>query len=107
MSGRTGKSKGENIKAVMERNGYCNAGSLCNAGILSAADNLSTVENQCAGAISAKNCVYIGDTAGDEAAAHAAGIPFIYAAYGFGSANNPDAVIHNFNELPEILEKFA
>lgn len=74
MSGRTGKSKGENIKTVMERNGCL-------------------------------DCVYIGDTVGDETAARTAGIPFIHAAYGFGSANNPAAVIQNFNELLEILEK--
>lgn len=76
MSGRTGKSKGENIKAICERNGLC------------------------AGA-----AVYVGDTLGDETAANFAGIPFIHAAYGFGTANNPAAVLHNFSELPEVLEE--
>ncbi len=32
-----------------------------------------------------KKPVYVGDTAGDEKAAHLAGIDFIHAAYGFGS----------------------
>lgn len=73
MSGRTGKSKGENIKLLMERNGV-------------------------------RDAVYVGDTLGDESAANFAGIPFIHAAYGFGTANNPAAVLHNFNELPEVLE---
>lgn len=81
MSGRTGKSKGENIKAICERNGLC-------AGI------------DCNGA-----AVYVGDTLGDETAANFAGIPFIHAAYGFGTANNPAAVLHNFSELPGVLEK--
>lgn len=76
MSGRTGKSKGENIKAICERNGLRVGAS-----------------------------VYVGDTLGDETAANFAGVPFIHAAYGFGTANNPAAVLHNFSELPKVLEK--
>ncbi len=83
MSGRTGKSKGENIKFLMERNGLC----------VGATANL------------VPNAVYVGDTLGDETAANFAGIPFIHAAYGFGTANNPAAVLHNFSELPGVLEK--
>jgi len=79
MSGRTGKTKGENIKDLCLRNGY-------------AEKDLT------------KDCVYIGDTVGDETAARAAGVPFIHAAYGFGSATNPDAVIHDFKELPKVLD---
>ena len=37
-----------------------------------------------------ESAVYIGDTEGDEKAAHFAGIPFIYAQYGFGKAVSPD-----------------
>ncbi len=84
MSGRTGKSKGENIKAICERNGLCVGASDCNGA-----------------------AVYVGDTLGDETAANFAGIPFIHAAYGFGTANNPAAVLHSFSELPEVLEKFS
>lgn len=59
MSGRTGKDKGPNIVAVMERNGV-------------------------------EKAVYVGDTADDEKAARYAGIPFIWANYGFGRAVAPD-----------------
>ncbi|MFR3320025.1 MAG: HAD family hydrolase [Lachnospiraceae bacterium] len=40
--------------------------------------------------------VYVGDTKGDEEAAHAAGVPFVHAAYGFGRAGQPEAVIETF-----------
>lgn len=53
-----------------------------------------------------QHAVYIGDTAGDEKASHIAGIPFIYAAYGFGKAITPDAVITEIVELPECIKKF-
>jgi phosphoglycolate phosphatase len=43
--------------------------------------------------------VYIGDTATDEAAAKAAGIPFIFAEYGFGQASNADFSIASLKEL--------
>lgn len=49
--------------------------------------------------------VYIGDTEGDEKAARFAGIPFIYAQYGFGKAVSPDAVITDIRELPECIQK--
>ena len=49
--------------------------------------------------------VYIGDTHGDETAADEAGIPFIFASYGFGSAAAPAGVIKSFDELPQVLEK--
>ena len=71
--GVTGKSKGENIRLVMERNGL-------------------------------KAPVYVGDTQGDADAAAQAGIPFIYAAYGFGQVKAFDAEIHTFEELLDIVE---
>lgn len=56
-----------------------------------------------------RNClreaVYVGDTAGDEAAARFAGIPFIHAAYGFGKAVSPDATAHEIRELPRAMER--
>lgn len=70
--GRTGLSKGENIKLIMERNHL-------------------------------KNPVYVGDTIGDAKAAQVAGVPFIFACYGFGSVENYDAAIDSFEQLPEIL----
>ena len=53
------------------------------------------------------NAVYVGDTAGDEESARVAGIPFIYAAYGFGKALSPDYTINAFTELPELLERLV
>ena len=52
------------------------------------------------------SAVYVGDTAGDEKATRFAGIPFIYAKYGFGEAIAPDAVIEDISELPECIKKF-
>ena len=48
--------------------------------------------------------VYVGDTAGDEASAGAAGMPFIHAAYGFGTAVRPACVISSPGQLPGILD---
>lgn len=42
---------------------------------------------------------YIGDTQGDCDAADNAGIPFIFAAYGFGNPNHYAAKIHTFEDL--------
>lgn len=70
--GRTGLSKGENIKLVMERCGLTTA-------------------------------VYVGDTAGDRKAAAYAGIPFVYARYGFGQVEDYDYAIE---EPVGLLELF-
>jgi phosphoglycolate phosphatase len=69
--GRTGLSKGENIKLIIERN------------------NLS-------------GPVYVGDTEGDQKAARFAGIPFVYAKYGFGEVREYDEVIERFEDLLEL-----
>ena len=53
-----------------------------------------------------KSAVYVGDTEGDEKSAHFAGIPFIYAKYGFGEAILPDAIITDIRELPECIKAF-
>ncbi len=53
-----------------------------------------------------RRAVYVGDTEGDERAARAAGVPFIYAEYGFGKAVSPDAVISRITELPDCIKKF-
>lgn len=47
--------------------------------------------------------VYIGDTQGDQEAAALAGIPFIWAAYGFGSPQRYDAKIDSIQELLALL----
>lgn len=70
--GRTGLSKGENIKLVMKRNRLSNP-------------------------------VYVGDTEGDRQSTIEAGIPFIFARYGFGEVDHYDRKIDTFAELREIL----
>lgn len=69
--GNTNKSKGENIKLIMERN------------------NLRDV-------------VYVGDTQGDYEATKFAGIPFIFAKYGFGKVDGYYKAIEDISELLEI-----
>ena len=73
---RTGLTKGENIRLVMERNGYTKG-------------------------------VYIGDTKKDQEAALLAGIPFIHAAYGFGSVEKPDGVIQRLSDLPDVIRSLT
>jgi phosphoglycolate phosphatase len=53
---------------------------------------------------SLEHAVFIGDTVSDEQAARETGCIFIHAAYGFGRAERPDAVLRSFAELPEVLE---
>jgi len=47
--------------------------------------------------------IYVGDTEGDLKASRFAGIPFIYARYGFGEVKEYDYVIDRFDELLELL----
>ena len=50
--------------------------------------------------------VYVGDTAGDLRCSHAAGVPFVWAAYGFGKAVvGADAGIQDISALPGVLEQ--
>ena len=75
-NGRTGKFKADNICLVLERNG-----------------------------IPKEAAVYVGDTPMDEIATREAGLRFIHAAYGYGKAEAPDAVIGSIRELPEVLRE--
>lgn len=50
------------------------------------------------------DAVYVGDIQGDCDSARQAGIRFIHAAYGFGQVAAPDAVIHSFPELLQVVE---
>lgn len=52
-----------------------------------------------------KNPVYVGDTEGDAAAAKKAGIPFIFARYGFGHVKEYDGVIDSFSDLLKVLKQ--
>jgi len=45
------------------------------------------------------NAVYVGDTQGDANACKEAGIPMIFASYGFGEVENIEYQINNFTEL--------
>lgn len=78
--GNTGRPKGENIKLVMERNGI--------------SDGPGAAESE---------AIYVGDTTGDMTAAHSAGLPFIHAAYGFGTADDAEYVISSFSELRTLF----
>lgn len=49
--------------------------------------------------------VYVGDTQGDCNATHFAGIPFVFAEYGFGNADSPNYVIHTFSDIIKVVEK--
>ncbi|WP_046173594.1 HAD family hydrolase [Domibacillus indicus] len=49
------------------------------------------------------NPVYIGDTEGDLKAARFAGIPFIYAKYGFGQVSEYEQAIDSFEDLLNIF----
>jgi phosphoglycolate phosphatase len=70
--GRTGLSKGENIRLIIERNNLLKP-------------------------------VYTGDTEGDQKAAKFAGIPFIYAEYGFGEVTSFDYSIKSLDGLLELF----
>ena len=48
---------------------------------------------------------FVGDTVGDERAARENGCAFIHAAYGFGGAKAPNAVLDSFSELPAVLKE--
>jgi len=50
------------------------------------------------------DAVYLGDTMGDYTAAAEAGVPFIHAAYGFGTVPEGTPSIHSIGELPGALE---
>ena len=51
-----------------------------------------------------KSPVYVGDTAGDAQAAAEAGVPIIYASYGFGHIDSPAAVITCPLDLLNIIQ---
>ena len=47
--------------------------------------------------------IYLGDTQGDADAAHAAGVPFLYAAYGFGTVDRAERRVQSIGELTGLL----
>lgn len=52
-----------------------------------------------------KHPVYVGDTQGDRDASHEAGIPFIFASYGFGSVEDKEVQINTFSELLTLIQE--
>ena len=50
-----------------------------------------------------ENAVYIGDTQGDYEAAVKAGLPFVWATFGFGVPDGYDAKIDSFRELTQLF----
>lgn len=51
--------------------------------------------------------IYIGDTEGDRISAREAGIPFLFAAYGFGSATEDCPRIERFSEIETMVEEMS
>ena len=51
--------------------------------------------------------IYIGDIQTDADAAHEAGIPCVYAAYGFGEITDAEGTIERFEDLPGLLRKLG
>jgi len=47
--------------------------------------------------------VYVGDTLGDQQAAKGAGVPFVYATYGFGTADQFDYQLDRFDQLLNLF----
>ena len=47
--------------------------------------------------------VYIGDTDGDAHACQEAGVPFIFAGFGFGETTHYAAKIDTFSQIPEVI----
>lgn len=73
--GNTGTCKGETIRLLMERNH-----------------------------ILPKEAVYVGDTKGDQEAADMAGVPFLFAKYGFGCVEGAAGEFAGFSELFKALK---
>ena len=48
--------------------------------------------------------VYIGDTRDDQLYSQAAGIPFIFASYGHGQAQDPEYSVSSFEEIPDVIK---
>lgn len=49
-----------------------------------------------------KNPVYVGDTAGDRKAAKLAGVPFVFAKYGFGDVEDYDFVVDKLEDVVDL-----
>ena len=54
-----------------------------------------------------KRPLYIGDTQGDYHAAAKAGVPFLHAAYGFGTVDAPVPAVERFADIPGAVERLS
>ncbi len=52
-----------------------------------------------------KKSIYVGDTKGDFEASKFAGIPFIYASYGFGQVPSYDDKVMSISDIIDIVNK--
>jgi phosphoglycolate phosphatase len=52
-----------------------------------------------------RNPIYVGDTALDASSSRSAGIPFVYASYGFGNVAEYDYVVEEFEELLTLVRE--
>jgi phosphoglycolate phosphatase len=68
---------------------------------LSKADNITNLIER----NNLNSAIYVGDTQSDCNAAHKAGIPMIFAKYGFGECENAEYTIESFSDLLDLLFK--
>lgn len=54
-----------------------------------------------------KHPVYVGDTQGDYNAASSAGVPFLHAAYGFGTIDHDVPFVERFTDLPTAVDRMG
>lgn len=69
--------------------------------LLSKAENIKLLISQ----HNLQHAVYVGDTQGDCNAAHKAGIPMVFAKYGFGKCEDAEYEIESFPQLLDLLYK--
>ena len=50
-----------------------------------------------------KSPVYVGDTMGDFLSCRKAGVPFVFASYGFGDVPEPDEIIRKPMDLVDLF----
>lgn len=55
----------------------------------------------------ADKAIYVGDIQKDANSAHEAGIPIIFASYGFGEIKDAEATVRSFDELPGLLKSMG
>lgn len=55
----------------------------------------------------ADRAIYVGDIQKDADASEEAGVPCIWAAYGFGHIDNPAGTLNSFRELPDVLRELG